>query len=210
MENNDIINKALEVMRENEQIEETKELIASNTKEFVFEEKIYRVRKPKKIEKQQIRDLMNKYRIELLRDPKNTTAEELIKLYLKRDIPIDIPKKEKQIRQLQSQIENLAIPAIEAVAENIQEKKVEEILRLQREQKEIQYEIYELLSCSIEHQIKEYIQQILIVFCLEKQEENNWVKVFNSYDHFMSDENNDKLIFKAAYYLAKLMNNEEI
>jgi len=79
--------------------------------------------------------------------------------------------------------------------------------KIKYEQMSLQYRIGELLSTCVEEQLKNYIQEYLVYLLLEEKTSDGWHRYFKSYDDFMnsSDEDEDRLIYRATYYLSALL-----
>jgi len=199
-----------ERLKELDELHDVEEMIQHNTIEFQFDTKSYRVRKPDRRERQELREVKNKKKNQLLRDPENVTEEELVHLYLNRAQPVDIPKMRQEIRTLQHKIDQLAVRIIDARRVgnvNGSEQLEKEAEKIKYEQMSLQYRIGELLSTCVEEQLKNYIQEYLVYLLLEEKTSDGWHRYFKSYDDFMnsSDEDEDRLIYRATYYLSALL-----
>lgn len=218
MENNEpkidrqeLLAQVTKELKELDDLEEMESLIQDNTIEFSFEGQTFRVRKPNRSEKLNIRSVKNKKQNELLKDPGNVTEEELIDTLLKRQAPIDIPKMRQEIKSIQQKIDNLAIRLTECPVPNDRTKIIEEIHSLRYEQVSIQYQVSDRLSSCVEKQLRDFLREYIVYVVLEKKDSDKWVKFFKSYAHFMNSnsEFEDKLIYRATHYMAILLQNDE-
>lgn len=198
-------------LKELDDLQEMESLIKDNTIEFSFDEKVFRVRKPNRSEKLQIRSIKYKKHTELLRDPGNVTEAELIQALLQRNTPIDVAKMRQEIKTLQQKIEPLAIRLTECQIPNDRKKIVEEINGIRYEQVSVQLEMSEHLASCIEKQLLDYLREYIVFVVLEQKDGDKWVKVFESYDRFMSScsDFEDKLIYRATHFLAILLQSDE-
>lgn len=200
-----------ERFNELDELKEVEEMIQDNTIEFPFEEQDYRVRKPGRRERNEIKNIRIKEKNKLLKESGNITEEELIQMYLNRETPIDIPKMRQQIKDLQHKIDKLAVVFIETPIDSEKKKIEAECQDLQMEQLELIYKIDDCLNTSVEKQLKSFVQEYMIYLCLEKRIESNWERHYKSYDAFMdvNDEKEDQLVYKATWYFAVLINKDD-
>jgi hypothetical protein len=185
-------------------------MIQDNSIEWNIGEVIYRVRKPGRRERQEVRSAKHRRKIQLVFEENAVTEEDLIKAYLKKEIPVDIEKMRNEIKQIQQKIDDLAIRLIEIPIESEKVKIEEEIDDLAYEQTKIMYDINDYLDCSLEQQLKEYVQEYLLFTCLDRKTENGWIKHYKTYEDFINaDEKEDDLVYQATWYFAVLINREE-
>ena len=205
-----ILAEVTEKLNELDELQEVEGMIQNNTIEFQYNGTIYRVRKPNRREREELRLVKNKKQTQLLKDPNNVTEEELIKILLDRSIPVDIPKMRQDIRAFQQKIESLAVDITETASKPDRDKLIEQAESLRYEQLNLQYRINELLSSCVEKQLKDFIQEYLVYVVLEKKADADWVKYFKSYDEFMdsANEDDDNLIYRAAHYMAALLHRD--
>ena len=198
-------------LKEIDDIQEIENLIVDNSVEFLFDSRTYRVRKPNRSERLDIKAMKNKKQNELFKDPANVTETELVDILLQRQNPIDIPQMRKNIHGIQQKIENLAIRLTESPIPNDRQTLLEEIKALRFEQVTIQLEMSERLSSCIEKQLLDFLREYIVYVVLEKKVDEKWIKFFKSYEQFMgtNSEFEDKLIYRATHYLAVLMQNDE-
>jgi hypothetical protein len=196
-----------ERIKELDDLQETEDMIRDNTIEFQFDLKTYRVRKPGRRERQELREIKNKKKNQLLRDPENVTEEELIQLYLNRSQPVDIPKMRLDIKTLQHKIDQVAVRIIETPHPKDRDELEKQAEALKYDQIALQYRITELLSTCVEEQLKNYVQEYLVYLLLEEKTADGWQRHFQSYDDFMNcdDDDEDRLIYRATYYLSVLL-----
>lgn len=218
MENNEkkidrekLLSQVTQELKEIDDLQEIENIIVDNSIEFMFDSQVFRVRKPNRSERLDIKSMKNKKQNELFKDPANVTEPELIEILLQRDNPIDIPQMRKNIHSIQQKIENLAIRLTESPIPNDRKTLLEEIQTLRLEQVSIQLEMSEKLSSCIEKQLLDFLREYIVYVVLEKKVDEKWVKFFKSYDQFMgtNSEFEDKLIYRATHYLAILLQNDE-
>lgn len=207
-----LLNDTSQKINELEQLEIIEEMLRDNIYEFKYIDDWYRVKKPGRGARQELREAKNKKKNELLRDSSNVTEEELLKLYLNRDIPVDISAMRKKIVAYQHKIEDLAKAVIEQPVDSEKEKLMQNIEDYQYQQRSIQLEINELLNSCIEKQLKDFVQEYLVFVALEKKhEDGTWKRCFSSYAEFMdADDRLDQLIYRATYYFTVLILKNEI
>jgi len=205
-----ILAEVTEKLNELDELQEAEGMIENNTIEFQYNGSIYRVRKPNRREREELRLVKNKKQTQLLKDPDNVTEEELIKVLLDRSVPVDIPKMRQDIRTFQQKIESLAVDITETASKPDRDKLIDQAESLRCEQLNLQYRINELLSSCVEKQLKDFIQEYLVYIVLEKRTDTNWVKHFKNYDEFMNsaNEDDDNLIYRAAHYMAALLHKD--
>jgi len=193
-----------------DELEEMESLIQNNSIEFSYQGQAFRVRKPTRLEKLEVRSAKNKKQNELLRDSSNVTEVELIDTLLKRQIPVNIPQMRHEVHTLQQKIEEMAVRLTECQLPNDRKKIIEQIQGLRYEQLTLQLRISDLLSCCVEKQLRDFLREFLVYVVLETKSEDKWVKYFKSYDQFMASNSDfdDKLIYRAAHYLAILLKDE--
>ena len=210
-EKKDMITEAQLKLSELQAYKEVEQLIQDNIIEWEENNIKYKVKIPGRREKVEIKEAKNKKFNELIKDPKNVTEKEIIKILLNREIPINIEKKRKAIINLEYQINNLKSEYTEAFIESNKQVIKSQITELEIEQSTIQEEINELLSTSIEKQILDFINEYLLYVCFQVKKDGKWQRYFKSYDDFLDSENkeDESLIYKASWYLAVLINKYE-
>jgi len=199
-----------ERIQELDELQEVEDMIQNNSIIWDVEGKSYRVKKPGRRERQEVKTLKNKKKTELIYEVNIVSEEELIQAYLRKESPIDIPKMRDQILDLQRKIESLAIRLIESQIDSEKKKYEVEIESLQQEQTKISYDIRDLLDCSLEKQLKDFVQEYLICMCFEIKVDDVWQRYYKSYDDFMNsnDNNEDRLISQATWYFSVLINRD--
>jgi len=198
-------------MNELDEVKEVEEMIQDGMIEFDFEGKVYRVRKLARRERHEIKEVSHKEKQRLVFEKGAVDEEELIKMYLKKDNPVDIEALRQSINVLQQEIEKLATNLIECPIESDKEKIEAEALDVQMEQLEVIYKIDDCLNISVEKQLKSFVQEYMIYLCLEKRVDDTFKRVYESYDKFMdtNSEADDKLVYKATYYFSVLINKDD-
>lgn len=206
-----LLEDVLARLRELDDLGDIEDLVKNNTIEFEFNGSWYRVRKPFRQERQEIKVVKNKKLNELLKDPDNVVEEELIKILLKRSYPVDISQMRQNIRNLQSRIDQMAVRLTESLNNKDRETLLNEIDSLRYQRVSIQYEIDRFLSSCVEKQLKDFIQEYIVYVILEEKSDDGWKRYFKSYEEFMgsTEEAEDRLIYKATQYLAALLHYED-
>lgn len=193
-----------------DEIQKVEEMIQDNSIEWKIDGVEYRVRKPGRRERQEVRTAKHKRKTQLVFEENVVSEEDLIKAYMTKETPIDIQKMRDEIKQIQQKIDDFAIPLIENPVESEKAKMEEEIDDLSYEQTKIMYDINDYLDCSLEQQLKEYVQEYLVFACLDRKTDNGWVRHYPTYEDFMNtDEKEDDLVYQATWYFAVLINREE-
>lgn len=210
MDNTDkakMIIEATKKFKELQNLSVMEDMLENNIQEFQFNNKLYRVKKPGRGQKIEIREALNRKQNELLRNPDTATEEELIQLYLKQTPPKDIKSMRKKIERLQKNVETLAEQITEQEIESEKKKLLQSQDDIIYEQHSIQSEINFLLSSSMEKQLHDYLTDYIIIVCLEVQiEENKWERYFKTYEEFYNaNDEQDNLIYMSNYYMAMIL-----
>ena len=206
-----LLKEVNEKLKEMDEMEEVEAMIQNNTIEFDFEGEFFRVKKPGRREKMELRQLKTKKKNELLQDPDSITEKELIEIYKNRSNPIDIDNMRLQIKVLQRDIGNLASRFVETPIESDRKKLEEELVEMQEIQNEIFYTINDLMDSSIEKQLQDYVQEFLICTCLEKSDNKRWTRYYKDHESFMNavGEKDEQLLYKATWYFSVLINKND-
>ncbi len=200
-----------EKFNELSEFNEVEEMIQDNTIEFEFSGEDYRIRKLNRREKHEIRKVQSQEKNRLVSEKGNATEEELIQMYLNRDNRINIPELRQEIKNIQVSIDRLAVTFTECNIDSEKKKLEAQCTEFQSKQLEIISKIDECLNSSIEKQLKSFVQEYMIYLVLEKRVGDNWERHYKSYDAFMNttDDKEDKLLYKATWYFAVLINKNE-
>lgn len=206
-----LLKEVNEKIKEMDDIDEVEGMIQNSCIEFDCDNEFFRVKKPGRLEKLELRKLKTKKKNELLRDPDSVTEKELVDIYLNRSTPIDIEAMRIQIKMIQRDIENMAKRFVETPIESDRKDLEVELTLMQEKQNELFYEISELMDSSMEKQLRDYVQEFLISLCLEKKTTGGWAKYYKDYDDFMSAEGDkdEDLLYKATWYFSVLINKND-
>lgn len=178
--------------------------IKDNKIYFKFNQKQYRVRMPNTKEENEATDAKNKFKFKLLKDDNYLTREQLIELYKKKGI--DIEELDKEMFELNLKVKDLmyklaTTPEGDTEAIENQKRKIEE---LKDRMYQISIKKSQLLEGSIEDRVEQFYTQYLTALCTEVEEgENNWKKVWKTYEDFEND--NSDLTLKALSCMVKLL-----
>jgi len=187
-----------------EKTSEIEHLIKNNTIEFSVADTIYRVKKPNYAEQLEI----DKYRrikyLELVSDDTMMFREQWIEKYKTKNI--DIKGIEKNIISIQSEIESLLLRLATLSNPSDIEKLRADITQLKSKQIAFSIEKTDLLSCSIEDQLKVQVNSYYTYIVLQKQVNDRWIKVFASFEDFKNSDNSE-LINKAFYFISYFIYN---
>lgn len=191
-------------------------LIKDNKIEFEVESQKYRMRLLTYKERQSLyKKRADKY-LELL-NTKNSEGEYLYKLeidlknlYKERGIDIDEMNNKFQILESQKKVlqEKLGQSLTKEASSNVElesyKKEIESLINMQ---KEISIKKSTLFEFSIENQILIFMYIFTAFLATEKLVNEKWVKVWNAFEDFENDTNN-QLINTSVYYATILSNYE--
>ena len=194
------------------------EIISKNEVQFEINSIKYRVRRPSYEQKQKVMAARTQKFLSLLRDKDQLREKDLIELYLTRGI--DIADLDRQIRNFQSQREELSMKIGKMLEENKDE---EFILPLKKDLQEViakqnvplmEKSVY--LELSIESQVNVYAYVYMAGLITEKlvesvQAENappseSWCKSWVSYDDFIKE--NEDVVNTVVWHTAVVAKNE--
>jgi len=183
-------------------VEEVEDIVVTNCAMFQMKNNSYRVRKPNFKERSQVRKARTKKFYELLSEgvykPKSVLSEELEKQ------GISIYKMERKLKQINKEIENLQIK----LAPEKDTKSIEllrsEIIKLLEEQKIILHEMGSYFECCIETELVEYSDLYLLSLVLEKEEGDEYKRVFTVYEDLLISED-DEIIQKGIQNLSLII-----
>jgi len=190
------------------ELQDWEEMVVDNKIEFEYGDKVYRVRKPtykelKEIEKEKVKKQMQ---LMSERDengnPVYLFEEELKKKY--QEMGVDLYAIEKEIRLIESQIEDLMLTLAVTKNDVEREKLKEKILELREQQAELSIKKSDYLAISLEAQIHEFSIAYTTYKVLEVKEGEEWRRVFDTFEDFSNCEDLE-LIMRAIYFVTNLM-----
>lgn len=196
------VKKAIEQLRESNEIKEISEQIKDNMIKFTHKNIVYRVRQTNFKEEDELRKVRNRKFIELLQEEGMELRENLAKIYKTKGVDIDdIDRKIKLVnKSIETTRKQLAPITNEKVAENL----VKEIENLINNLSDLVERKSELLEFCVENELINYMNNYLVYLVLEKEKEETFVRAFESNEKFM--ECNDKnLLIKAIRHLSYLL-----
>ena len=192
-------------------IEKIRELIRSNKKEFIHNDKTYRVRLLNDNEKDEL-NILTKKRLNSMIQEKDEKGNyvwlhiaELIKIYKERGT-VDIEKIDSGINKATKKFQSANFELGEALAnkagENFLKSYKEELEQSKSELESLIIEKGHYLESSVEQQIQNYNAKCISYLCLDVKEENSWIRAFKSIDDFIKAD--DKLVNLASLYAMAL------
>ena len=203
----EVTKKAIEQLRELNEITKLSEQIKDNQIKFVHKDITYRVRLTTFKEEEEIRKVRNKKFIELLDEDGMVLKETLVKKYLKKGINVDeIDIKIKSInRAIEKNQKMLAPIENEKIANNLEK----DIITLLDNLETLAIKKSELLDFCLENELINYMNNYLVYLVLEKEiEKTKFVRAFKNYESFMQCQDKTLLV-GAINNLSYLLNKEE-
>jgi hypothetical protein len=188
-----IVNK----MEEESNLSKVADMLKDNKIEFTHKEVLYRVRLLTVGEKDEL-DVSRKRKFgELLKDANILFAKEIIKLYKEKGI--DIEKDiDEVISKLNSQEVDVQIQLGEAIskkeADSVLKAYEEKIYNIRIEKRILSTQKIILLENCFENLLEGYIYKCLVYLSLEKKQDEEWVKVYNSLVEFNNEMDSDLVI----------------
>jgi hypothetical protein len=188
-----IVNK----MEEESNLSKVADMLKDNKIEFTHKEVLYRVRLLTVGEKDEL-DVSRKRKFgELLKDANILFAKEIIKLYKEKGI--DIEKDiDEVISKLNSQEVDVQIQLGEAIskkeADSVLKAYEEKIYNIRIEKRILSTQKIRLLENCFENLLEGYIYKCLVYLSLEKKQDEEWVKVYNSLVEFNNEMDSDLVI----------------
>jgi len=206
-EKKEIAEEALKVIAELEESTKLEEIVKDNKIEFQVGDNFFRVRKPNVQEQEIINSERRKKYVELVDDDSYYFRKQWIKKYTKKGI--DINKMESDIMKLQDKIKSLLLRLAKETSKNNIDKIKEEIEKIRQQQNDINVEKVDLMSHCIEDQLVIYGNSYTSYMVLERKEEDNWVKHFETYESYLECKD-WSLLNRMYYYLNVLIYETEI
>lgn len=192
-------------------IDEVEELVKSNEKILEIDGLTYRIRKPTFKQKQETYQKRVEKFTELLSNDKYKMEADLKTIYLKRNIDVD--KMTAQVQSLMLKRDDFLFKLGDAIKNNAPDSDLQslkkEIETLNLDIQSVVIEKTRLLEFSIEQQVLIYTYSYLTYLLAEKKEsENNWVRVWNTWEEFENDKSN--LSNKFSYFTTMMNSLEEM
>ena len=189
-------------------IDKIRELIRSNKKEFIHNDKTYRVRLLNDVEKDELHTLKTKKYNSMLQEKDSQgnyaylTIADLTKIYKERGIA-DILEIDSDINKVTKKFQSANFKLGETLAnkagENFLKSYKEELEQFRAELEALIIKKGHWLENSIEQQIQNYIAKVISYLCLDvKTEGEKWVRAFKSIEDFLKAD--DKLVNLAGSY----------
>ena len=197
----EIAKEAMKALAEIEDTMKLENIIKDNKIEWKQEDKTYRVRKPSFSEQQEITNARRHKYLELVKDETYLFRKQWITNYKAKGININ--EMENKVRGLEGEIKDILLRLAKSQEPKDITQLKQEVLKLRDEQFTISMEVTDLLAYSIEDQLLVHVNSFTTYTVLEKQEKDNWIKAYNSYDEFMKSQ--DKVIEQAFYYINMLI-----
>ena len=193
--------EALQALSEIEQSVKMENIVKDNKIEFKVEDKLYRVRKPSFVERQEIDIARRKRYLEMVNDDSYLFRKSWIEKYKTKGI--NIAEKEVKVRSLQEDIKTVLLRLATAEISQDVESLKKEILRLREEQFSISMEVTDLLSYSIEEQLLIEVNKYTTYQVLEVKTESDWKRVYDTYEDFKKSDS--RVINESFYYISYLI-----
>lgn len=194
----ELANKILE----DKQLIEAEQLIIDNKIEFEHNGNKYRVRPLTLKEKDELASLKIKKLNSMLQEKDENgnfvylTKKKLAELYKERGIDIDkldeeIKLKLSELRKIYLEIgQSLADKDSKTILNNYKDK----VLQIRNEINILELQKIDLFKCSLEEQLLDYESKMITYLTTEIYAEGKWEKAFNTYEEFISCEDEDLLI----------------
>ena len=192
----------LKTMAGLEKAGEVEKMIKDNRIAFRINDVDYRVRKPNHAEQMDIEKFRRKKYLELMDDDSMMFRKQWVEKYKTKGIDIDAM--EKEIVQLQNNVEALLLRLATSTNKKDIEKLKSEIVELKDKQAGLNIEKTDLLSYSIEDQLTIQVNAYYAYSVVEVRKEEKWVKLFKTYEDFANCKDTD-LMNKIFYYVNYLI-----
>lgn len=185
--------------------------ILNNNIEFQVNKEIFRVIKPSFAKIQELMKMKIKKFNELLKDPEIVFERELKeKLKVK---GVDVDAMQQKINDLEKHKKSIQYKLGEFIvnkeADTDLKSLKEEIISIVNEQSKISVERGTYLEFTLEGQLMVFLYSYLAYLITEKKDGENWKKVWNSYQEF-ENENNQDLIRKSSFYATLVSSGDEL
>jgi len=197
MEKNDIARKLAEELGDIKDMAVYEELLKDNTITFKVQEKEYRVRRMKLVEKQEVFQQKAKKFGELSGDKDWKFRDQIIEEAKKKGYDLD--KINKRTIKLQIEIDD-AFERLAKMSEDTRIKKAKQDLNsLLYEQAQISQKQTDLFQFSIEDYLEFYVKSYLGYLVTEIKKKDEWIKLFNSYDELQNSTEYELIKYISAY-----------
>ena len=197
----EIAKEALKALGEIEDTVRMENLVKDNKIEFKIDDKLYRIRKPNFVERQEIDIIRRKRYLEMITDETYLFKKQWVEKYKAKGV--NLSEKENRISALQIEIKDTLLRLATAeIATDVDQLK-KDVLRFRDEQIKLSMEIAELLSYSIEDQMLVYVNGYTTYLVLEVKEEQDWKRLYDTYEAFKKSES--PVINQAFYYMSYLI-----
>lgn len=199
--------EALEALQRLEESNRMENRVKDNKIVFTVKDVKYRVKMPNLEEQEEINNARRAKKIKLMDDTSYLLEEEWVKKYKAKGI--DIAKMKENIRKLQADIKSSLLKLAKTIGVDAVKKVEEEIGELRDKQIEKTIEITNLLSDSLESQLKIFTDSYTAYLIFEKKENDKWIKAFKNYEEFNKCEDIDlisRLFYEYDYLIYNRVN----
>jgi hypothetical protein len=160
-------------------------LIKDNKICFVIDEKLYRVRMPNQGEQSLTEHQRNLSQLEYMKQEGCITKSQLIAKLKESDV-VDIEKLEETRESLTKELKKFWFML--ATKDSADKNKISEysdkILKIQQTLQQLAMDIATYLSPSLESRLEKFYLEYLTSVCTEKQEGNEWKRIWKSLEEF--------------------------
>ncbi len=212
------VKKEIEQIKENVKeimnYDKVEEMLSSNELNFDFKDVKYKVKKPSFEQKLLANQKKVSKYVELLetKDDKGNfiykSEKEMRKIY--KDRGIDIDDLDKQYSSVETARNNLLLKLGKAIKDEAPDKEMQvyrdEIKLLFNRLQEISMEKAVLLDTTIESQVNIFIFTYLAFLSAEKLVEDKWIKAWETYESFVSEE--EGLVNTVVWHISLLSKDE--
>jgi len=164
-------------------------IIQDNKIIFIVNDKTYRIRMPIQSEQAVVDNKRNLAQLDYLKMEGCITRKQLIQ-QLKTIGIFDIDKIEEDREKLTRELKHLWILIATKSSEN--KKYIEEytskVIKIQNELKNLSIDIATQLAPSLESRLEKFIIEYMTFLCTDKQNDKNWIKVWETFDDFQKED----------------------
>ena len=202
--------QAKEIIEKEQEIKgltDAENIVKDNKIEFLYKEEAYRVKLTNNIEKQQAEYQRMLKRQELLADNNYWTEEKWEKKWKERGR--DSKELRDKVEKLKEQREELMLDLEDFRKEGVKadtpiKQKEDQIKSVYEEMKIASLMLDEIYEYTVQNKLEEFSRYYTIYQVLEKKVEDKWVRVYETFDKFMQDDN-DNLVILASSKLSWLI-----
>jgi len=184
------VEKILSKLNEDKDLANIEEMVIDNKVMFEYKDKKYRVRLMNLKEKHEFYDLKVRKYAQLIQDKDVLLEKDLISVYRQRGMNID--ELDDNIKKINSQIVDIQIKLGESLAKHeepvILNSYREKITNFKTQRQVYDFQKTDLLRMSLENQLLNYEAEIITYLTLDTLNEDKWARLFNSYEDFISYE----------------------